>query len=59
MRGSVLGLVLFVCDFVRFRSVRNKALGSVRGDSVSRACGSLWYSVRVQLGLRTAAFSFV
>ena len=32
MRGSVLGLVLFVCDLVRFRSVRNKALGSVRGD---------------------------
>ena len=31
--GSVLGLVLFVCDLVRFRSVRNKALGSVRGDS--------------------------
>ena len=37
--GYVLGLVMFVCDSVLFRSVRNKVLQSVRGDLV-------WFVVR-------------
>ena len=31
---SVLGLVLFVCDFGRFRSIGDEVLKSVRADSV-------------------------
>ena len=44
---SVLGsiLLLFVYDSVRLRSVRNLALESIRGDSVTSVIGSCYVSV--------------
>ena len=44
---SVLGsiLLLFVCDSVQLRSVRNLVLESIRGDSVISVFGSCYVSV--------------
>ena len=44
---SVLGsiLLLFVCDSVRLRSVRNLVLESIRGNSVTSVIGLGYVSV--------------
>ena len=57
MLSSVLSCVMFVCDFVRLRSVMNKVLESARGDSVWFVFHfGIWFGVLFGL---TTVLSFV